>query len=501
MSAHRRPTPRAVLAAGACALALSGLGPDALAQEPAAPPAAPAAAAPTQAPPGAQVALSPGQAALVLQTLRDAPGEGLISPSFSAAELQQLADAAASGGSQAPLISALLSYARAVHSGQLPESAFEDDWGMKPVAYNPAPGLAAAVAADQLKPWLDGLPPPYTGYETLRKGLAAYRDIAGHGGWSPIAPGPELKLGSTGPRVRELRARLAAEDPAVHADGPAAFDQELAQGVARAQKRFGLKDDGVVNAATLQALNTPVQARIDQIVANMERWRWLPPELPTDRIQVNIAAAILTVFHADTPTLSMRAVTGRPGDETPMLQSKIESIVLNPPWNVPSTIATKELWPKEKAHPGYLKAHDFVVVHTDDGGTRLQQRAGDQSALGRIKFDFPNKYAVYLHDTPTHGTFDRYSRLASHGCVRLQRPLDLANAVMEGDATWTPETIQSTIDSGKTVRAQLPHPISVFLFYWTAYVAPDGQVNFRDDPYGWDKLLVQKLRGADADAS
>ncbi len=263
--------------------------------------------------------------------------------------------------------------------------------------------------------------------------------------------------------------------------------------MARAQKRFGLKDDGVVDAQTLEALNTPVEERIDQIVANMERWRWLPAELPTDRIQVNIAAAVLTVFKADAPVMSMRAVTGRPGDETPMLQSQIQSIVLNPPWNVPSTIATKELWPKEKAHPGYLKAHDFTVIQTEGGGTRLQQKAGDSSALGRVKFDFPNPYAVYLHDTPSRSGFDRYSRLASHGCVRLQKPRPLAELLLQSDPDWSPEQIQSTIDSGKTVRVQLPQSISVFLFYWTAYVAPDGQVNFRDDPYGWDRELVQKL--------
>jgi murein L,D-transpeptidase YcbB/YkuD len=229
----------------------------------------------------------------------------------------------------------------------------------------------------------------------------------------------------------------------------------------------------------------------------MERWRWLPQELPADRIQVNIAAAVLTVFHNDTPTVAMRAVTGRPGDETPMLSSVISSVVFNPPWNVPSDIAQRELWPKERAHPGYLARNAFVVIHTSDGGVRLQQKAGNKSALGHVKFEFPNIYSVYLHDTPSHGTFSGYGRMVSHGCVRLEKPVVLANTVMQGDAKWTPDQIDQTIASGDTVRAPLPRPISVFLFYWTAFASADGQVvSFRSDPYDWDRALMQRIDAA-----
>ena len=229
-----------------------------------------------------------------------------------------------------------------------------------------------------------------------------------------------------------------------------------------------------------------------QILANMERWRWLPENLPANRIQVNIAAAVLTLFHNDAPSLAMRAVTGRPGDETPMLSSVISSVVFNPPWNVPADIAQKEYWPKERAHPGYLAAHGFAVIHSADGD-RLQQHAGNQSALGHVKFDFPNIYSVYLHDTPTHGTFANTARMVSHGCVRLEKPVVLADAVMDGDPKWTPDHINDTIASGDTVRAALPHPISVFLFYWTAFATDDGTVSFRSDPYSWDRTLMQRL--------
>ncbi|MGZ8370395.1 MAG: L,D-transpeptidase family protein, partial [Caulobacteraceae bacterium] len=230
---------------------------------------------------------------------------------------------------------------------------------------------------------------------------------------------------------------------------------------------------------------------------NMERWRWLPPSLPADRVQVNVAAAVLTLFQNDQPTLSMRAATGRPGDETPMLTSEIHSVVLNPPWNVPQGIAAKELWPREKANPGYLARAGYKIIPLPGGGNRLQQAAGPSAALGYIKFDFDNPYAVYLHDTPSRGAFDRYGRLVSHGCVRLQKPIPLANAVFQGDPVWTPEKIAETIASTKTVRVPLPKRISVYLLYWTAYVTPDGQVNFRNDPYGWDVELARRLVAGD----
>ena len=290
-----------------------------------------------------------------------------------------------------------------------------------------------------------------------------------------------------------LRARLAAEDPTVPGTGGPAFDRAMTVGVMRAQKRFGLEPTGIADRATLAALNTPVQERIGQILANMERWRWLPPALPADRIQVNIAAAVLTVFRGDNPTLSMRAVTGRPADPTPILTSVVHSVVLNPPWNVPSGIASKELYPKGA---DYLARNGFVNIPTGGGGSRLQQKAGPMSALGRIKFDFDNPYAVYLHDTPTKSTFERYGRLASHGCVRLEKAVTLTRAVLEGDPVWTPEAIDQTIAAGQTVRVPLSRPVSVYLLYWTAYQGPDGQMNFRADPYGWDRELLRRLAGA-----
>jgi murein L,D-transpeptidase YcbB/YkuD len=264
------------------------------------------------------------------------------------------------------------------------------------------------------------------------------------------------------------------------------YNQELSEAVQRAQRRFGQQPTGVFTAGLRTQLNVPVQRRLDQILANMERWRWLPSSLPEHRIQVNIAAAVLTVFVGDEATMSMRAVTGKPGSETPMLRSSIHSIVLNPPWNVPAGIARNELYPKGR---GYLAANGFRILP----GGGLQQAPGPGSALGLIKFDFQNPYAVYLHDTPSKGRFASYSRLASHGCVRLEKPMALARHVLANDPYWTPEQIEATIAGGKTTRATVQQPVEVFLLYWTSWVTADGGVNFRADPYGWDTLLMQRL--------
>ncbi|WP_242186011.1 L,D-transpeptidase family protein [Sphingomonas sp. CARO-RG-8B-R24-01] len=433
-----------------------------------------------------------------------------VLPSLSPAQVKQLGelirkDTVAQGLSDQSaavphdndgLIRAALDHARAVHSGRLAEGDFQKDWAMRPVAYDPLPGLRDAIVRDKLSAWIASLPPPYAGYDTLVAGLARYRAIADNGGWSQLAAGSDIVFGSSGPRVTALRKRLALEDPLVKGTGDR-FDADLVEALRRAQRRYGLNPTGTLGAQTVAALNVPVAARIGQIKANMERWRWLPPVLEQNRVQVNIAAAVLTLFDGDSPIMSMKAVTGRPGDETPMLVSQIHSIVLNPPWNVPSTIATKELFPKERAHPGYLARNGFRVIDNGDGSKRLQQ-ASEHSALGRFKFDFANPFAVYLHDTPAQAGFSRFDRLASHGCVRLEKPAALAKQLMSTTPEWSAQTIDDTVAAGKTVRARLAAPVAVYLLYWTAFANQAGQVSFRDDPYKWDGTLASKIEARSA---
>ena len=234
--------------------------------------------------------------------------------------------------------------------------------------------------------------------------------------------------------MKALRERLAAEDAQSSLDsGGSTFDADLESAVKVFQHNVGLDPSGVVDKKTLAALDIPVDSRIQQIEANMERWRWIPRIWPATRIEANIAAQEMDAFEDNGLALEMRAAPGRPDDQTPMLSSQVESVVFNPPWNVPSSIATKELWPKEHAHPGYLASHGYRTISTgDDGGVRIQQKSGPKSALGLMKFDFPNNYAVYLHDTPSHAAFSKSSRTVSHGCVRLQRPRELADLLFKG---------------------------------------------------------------------
>ncbi|WP_176473007.1 L,D-transpeptidase family protein [Sphingomonas lenta] len=470
---------RRIASVAALAVAASA----ATAQEVPAPAAAPVPqAVPVPVAPVALPRLSPAQAKQLAQLLaKDAVAQGLqVEATDRFASLQ--GDA---------LVRAALDHARAVHAGRLDAADFQRDWGVKPQPYDPLPAFADAVARDRIAQWVQSLPPPYAGYDALVAGLARYRSIAAAGGW-PQVSGPELKFGASGPAVARLRERLAIEDPQVAGSGDK-FDQALLDAVRRAQRRYGLNPTGNVAAQTQAALNVPVEGRIRQIMANMERWRWLPTKFEERRVQVNIAAAVLTVFEGDKPVMSMKAVTGRPGNETPMLVSSIHSVVLNPPWNVPSSIATKELWPKERANPGYLKRNGFRVLE----GGRLQQ-SSERSALGKYKFDFANDFAVFLHDTPAQAGFSRYGRLESHGCVRLEKPADLAKLLARTTPEWTPDKIEETVAAGKTVRARLADPVAVYLLYWTAFGGANGQVGFRDDPYSWDATLASKVEARSA---
>jgi murein L,D-transpeptidase YcbB/YkuD len=435
--------------------------------------------------------LTPAEAQVALKVLRAADLHGLQPKAYvpeGAPESGVLTPA-----QQDALVEGIVRYAHDVRIGRMDPHEFPELWALRPAAYDPRPDLAKALEDGRLQAWLDSQPPRYSGYAALKRGLARYREIAQAGGWKTISEGEPMQLGDTGPRIAALRARLAVEDPQAPTAGGDVFDKPLQEAVQRAQRRYGVKPDGVVGAGTLGYLNQPVGQRVLQIIANMERWRWLPPTMPATRVQVNTGAAIVTLFRDDKPVLSMKAVSGKKGDETPMLTSVIHSVVINPPWNVPSGIAARELWPKERANPGYLARNGYRVIPVQGGQPRLQQASGDQSALGRFKFDFDNPFAVYLHDTPSKGGFDLYARQASHGCVRLEKPRALADALLEGDATWTPEAIDKQLEGDKTVRARLAAQVPVFILYWTAFASGDGQMNFRSDPYDWDRQLLQRV--------
>jgi murein L,D-transpeptidase YcbB/YkuD len=242
---------------------------------------------------------------------------------------------------------------------------------------------------------------------------------------------------------------------------------------------------GQLDAVTLHELNVPAIARAAQIRANLERLRWLPREEPATRVDVNIAAALMSYFRDGRLVMHMLAVSGRPGgDETPMLASSIDNIVLNPPWTVPETIAQEEILPKGE---GYLQAKGFFW---NDG--RLVQKPGPEAALGLVKFDFDNPYAVYLHDTPAKAAFAQDSRAVSHGCVRLAQATEFAHLLLAQDAGWSAERVDQVLASGETVHVKLDRPTPVRLMYLTA-VADGERLDLRPDIYGWDRRLLQLL--------
>ncbi len=438
---------------------------------------APAPTAQPTAPPLVQPTL-PAPAPVVLPTL-SAPQEAFLATWIIGGADQGLTATAGTGAAPTgeALVRAVLDRARALKTGRIEGADFLEVWALRPAPYDPLPAFAAAVAADRLPQWAATLTPRWAGYEGLRQGLATYERIRDAGGW------PVLTAKSP---TAALLARLAIEDKGVTATS------KPVDAIQRAQRRYGLNPTGTLDARTLKELNVPVADRIGAIMANMERWRWMPRELPVNRVQVNIAAAVLTVFEGDQPVASMRAVTGSPANQTPMLMSNIHSIVLNPPWNVPTSIAKAELWPKGRAR---LIAEGYRLIKTPDGGERIQQPAGPNAALGLYKFDFDNPFAVYLHDTPARAKFASYDRLASHGCIRLEKPLPLAELMLKNDPKWAGNVL-TAVQTGKTQRVQLPQQVAVYLLYWTAFASANGTMNFRGDPYGWDKLLAGKIEAA-----
>lgn len=436
--------------------------------------------------------LSDADVALALKTLAAAPEQGFAPGAFGEQRIARLlhstnGDERVEG--QRALTEALIAYARAEHGLRIPRSAMPKDWGLRAEPYDATVSLQQAIAGGQFKAWLASQPSPLPAYQALQHAYVAYLKIYAAGGWPAVPAGPTLKPGASGDRVTALRNRLAVEDPAVAAaPREAPFDAGLAAAVSSFQASHGLNQTGVVDAATLQELNVPAEARAAQIRANLERLRWLPRQDPATRIDVNTAAATMDYVVDGKPATHMLAAAGKPGDETPMLASAIKTIVLNPAWHVPDSIADKELLPKEAENPGYLASKDFVQK---DG--RLVQQPGPDSALGVVKFNFDNPYAVYLHDTPAKAAFARSQRAVSHGCVRLAQAVDLAKQVLAADADgWPPSRVDQVLADQQTTTVTLKKPIPVRLVYLTAFVEGD-HVAFRPDLYGWDAALVQLI--------
>ncbi|HYM04297.1 MAG TPA: L,D-transpeptidase family protein [Stellaceae bacterium] len=391
------------------------------------------------------------------------------------------------------LTDAFLRYAAALARGRVSSAEIESDWAISVPSFDGAAALERAGEGD-VGAVLASLAPTAPGYKRLQEALAEYRAIAAKGGWRTVPEGPTLKFGDRGPTVTALWRRLAVEGYLPAEAASDVFDQSLRDAVKRFQARRGIAVDGEVGHGTYHALNVPASARVEQIRADLERWRELPHQWPASRIEVNVPGATLTVIEHGGSGMTMRAIVGAIDHPTPVLRARMNAVLFNPPWNIPASIAKKEILPHVKRDPKYLERNNYVRVSSG-----LQQLPGPNNALGRIKFELPNTYDVYLHDTPSHPLFSRVIRTLSHGCIRLEEPRQLAQYVLNGSKTaWGMEDIDQAIDLGDTRRVMLPRSVPVYILYWTAFVDEDGVAQFRDDIYGRDARLIGAMAARDA---
>lgn len=381
-----------------------------------------------------------------------------------------------------------------------------------PYANDLVEDLVRAVAADDLQVEVEGLASRPSFYTRLKKGLARYRKIARAGGWPSVRAGQSLKPGMSDSRVPAMRERLRVTGDFV---GPASdgrkYDNGLKDAVLAFQKRHHLGVDGVVGPATLAAMNVTAEERVDQIRVNLERMRWVYDELPDNMLLVDIAGQEVQLRHGEKVVWASRVIVGRQERPTPVFRDQVEYLELNPRWTVPPTILKKDILPAMRKDPGYLKQKGLQVVTRDgepvspgsvDWSTpaskfpyMIRQPPGDKNALGQIKFMFPNRFSVYLHDTPNRNLFQKPRRLFSSGCVRVERPWELAELVLNDPARWNQDTFAQIVAAKKTRWVHLAKPLPVILAYWTAEAGANGEVMFREDVYERDAAVLSALDG------
>jgi murein L,D-transpeptidase YcbB/YkuD len=375
-----------------------------------------------------------------------------------------------------------------------------------------------AVAAPDLTAFLEELAPPFLQYRGLRDKLATFRAMAARGGWSQVRLGPVLKPGLKDPRVPDIRRRLSAtgECPEDDPTESTEYDERLVLAVKKFQQHNGLEPDGVLGSATIAAMNVPVAKRINQIIVNMETWRWVARNPGDWLLLVNIPSFELWGVRNNKVEIALPVIVGREYTMTPVFSDKLRYVEFNPYWDVPQSIAQKEMLPELQKDPGYLQTQHLRLFEGEGAGrheinsaavdwTRvtpeemdryhLRQDPGPDNSLGTVKFVFPNQFDVYLHDTPARELFERTKRAFSHGCIRVARAQDLAVYVLGGPAKgWDEERVRSIIAGGKNQVVHLDSPLPIYIFYHTAVVDPEShELYFYEDVYGRDAILEKAL--------
>ena len=480
------------------------------------------------------------QALAVIDELTASERRGLPPARYDVATLRELA--ARSSASEADAARFDMTLTRAVtrflmdlHQGRVDPDDVRFDLPNAHDRVEFAELVAGVSRADDVRAAIARVDPPYAGYQALLRVLARYRALAAD---TTLRPPPaasrSIRPGDTYTGVERLARLLGAVGDldtgsisttrtANATSRPATYDDALVAAVMRFQRRHGLDQDGIIGRATMAALRVPLDRRVRQIELTLERWRWLSDRPPRRFIVVNIPGFHLQVFEDDSAAerarLAMNVIVGQAEGrhDTPVFTATMTEVVFRPYWDVPPRIARTELIPIFRRRPEYFASEEFEIVRrgAGDGETttfpptahnlarvvggdlRLRQRPGPKNALGFVKFLFPNKYNVYLHGTPAQELFAQSRRDFSHGCIRTERPRELAELVLEGQAPWTRETIDSAMSGSRTVHVPIARPLSVLVLYATAVVGDEGDVYFFPDLYGHDAALerVLKARG------
>ncbi len=387
------------------------------------------------------------------------------------------------------LTSAVIAYARQASGARIEPSRVSHLITAKPKIPDASEILSAIAAAGAgAGDKLADFNPPSPQYRALRGKLAELRETASAVARKRIPAGPDLRIGMRDPRVKLVRARFGLDVSPPDAD--AVYDVKVADAVAGFQRANGLPPSGVLTARTVALLSGEEARRPERrIVANMERWRWMPRELAPDRIEVDIPGFSLALLRGGAVVHRARVIVGKPDSPTPVFSNAMKFIVVNPSWHIPPSILKNEILPKLATDPGYIQRLGYEMT-TKDGQISIRQPPGEKNALGRIKFMFPNDHSVYLHDTPNRSLFAASRRAMSHGCVRVDDPLALAAVVLGG--AWTENKIKGLVGKGERVL-NLPQPLPIHLEYFTALVDADGQLHLREDLYGYDAAVIRAL--------
>jgi murein L,D-transpeptidase YcbB/YkuD len=459
---------------------------------------------------------TPLDRAQLIATLQAAPAHGLDPADYHlpAIVARQPGDTQAGLELDLLLSDAFFRYASHMRVGRINMAAIEQDWQLAPTPFDPVAALAAVNSRAGFVDLLAALPPQTPEYKRLLQAFAEWQAKLATTSWPSVMPGAAIKPNMTDARLLAIRQRVIAEgDLAADKAEGESLDADLIAALKKFQLRYGLEADGLVGARTILTMNISPATRLRQIEANLERQRAMPRNIPATAIIVNVPGTTAELIENGEVTFSANVIVGTPANPTPVLAASFRSLLWNPPWTVPHSIASKEILPQLQRNPEYLVKQNMVILNREDDPHGLsldwkrynknyfpfvlRQLPSPKTALGHVVFEMPNRFDVYLHDTPDRRLFASGDRYFSHGCVRLHNPRVLAAWLLRDNPAWTPEAIDEFINTGITERVALPKPVPIYLTYQTVYQTRDGQLQFRHDIYGRDwrlNMALDKMR-------